>query len=179
MTMDSKSLFEVLIRENASMLTVYLRSAVRDAATIDDLFQETMLTAWKNIERFDKTKPFGPWLRGIAAKLVLAHRRKASKAMFLCDEMMLEHLSSRLGVLERQPGDTFDEKLACLRKCMKELPDLFREVLDLRYAKLLSRIEIALNLGVTDEAVKKRLQRARLQLLQCVLRKLRAAEDAP
>jgi RNA polymerase sigma-70 factor len=177
MSMDSKNLFEILMRENASMLTVYLRSVVRDAAVVDDLFQETMLTAWKNIGRFDKSKPFGPWLRGIAAKLILAHRRKSAKSLFLCDAPMLEHLESRFQVLEQQQGDTFSDKLAYLRECMAELPHMFREVILQRYTKLLSRQEIALNLDVSDEAVKKRLQRARSQLLECVLRKM-AREEA-
>lgn len=178
MSMDSKGLFEILMRENASMLAVYLRSTVRDSATIDDLFQETMLTAWKNIHRFDRTKPFGPWLRGIAAKLILAQRRKAAKSMFLCDEDMLSHLESRFRCLEQQHGDTFDEKLAYLRECMKELPELFHEVIIQRYTKLLSQQEIALNLGVSHEAIKKRIQRARLQLLKCILQKLANEETS-
>ena len=153
MNMESINLFEILVRENASMLTAYLRSVVRDSATVDDLFQETMLAAWKNIHRFDRTKPFGPWLRGIAARVVLAHHRKAAKGVYFYDEAVLEHLESRFRGLERQTGGNFEEKLACLRDCVKQLPGLLRKVIDRRYAKRLSQREMALEFGVTGEAV--------------------------
>jgi RNA polymerase sigma factor (sigma-70 family) len=74
--MDDRDIFTILVRENTDMLTAYLRSVVRDPATVDDLFQETMLTAWRKLDEFDRRRPFGAWLRGIAARLVLAERRK-------------------------------------------------------------------------------------------------------
>lgn len=151
---------------------VYLRSAVRDPATVDDLFQETMLIAWRTSDRFDHRRPFGPWLRGIAAKVVLAHRRKSAKAMPVCNEAMFEQFEARLAAIQKQPGDTFDEKLECLRRCLEQLPELLRETVRHRYNLLLSRAETASRLNTTAEVVKKRLQRARSALLDCVLRKL-------
>jgi len=47
------------------MLTVFLRSRVNDEAAVDDLFQETMLVAWKRLDDCDLSRPFGPWLRGL------------------------------------------------------------------------------------------------------------------
>jgi len=169
---DSKNLFEILVRENAAMLRVYLSSAVRDPATVDDLFQDTMLVAWQTIDRFDRSRPFGPWLRGIAGKLVLAHRRKSAATKCVCNEMMLEQFEKRLSALHRQSGDRFDEKLDCLRQCLTDLPELLREAIVQRYAKHLSRAEMVERLNITDEAVKKRLQRARSKLLECILHKL-------
>src|SRR5262245_42440108 len=115
--MDAKSLFEILIREHADKLMVYLRAVVRDPAAVDDLFQETMLTAWRNIDRFDRERPFGPWLRGIAGKLVLAWRRKSCDQPRLCDAEILELLDQRLTQTDRLPGDTLDEQLEALRDC--------------------------------------------------------------
>lgn len=172
MNTDSKHLFEVLIRENADMLRIYLRSAVRDWSTVEDLFQETVLTAWQILDRFDRTRPFGPWLRGIAAKNILVHYRRLPSAMRLCNETMLEELDTRMTALHRQSGDTFDEKLDCLRRCLTELPEVLREAVEQRYVLLLSRQEMADRLSISDEAVKKRLQRARTNLLDCVLRRL-------
>ena len=73
----AKLAFEILARENARMLTVYLRSIVCDDSTVDDLFQEAMVVAWKRLDECDLSKPFGPWLRGIASRLVMAHYRMA------------------------------------------------------------------------------------------------------
>ena len=66
---DARKLFETLVREHADMLTVYLRSALGDTSDVDDLFQETMVVAWRRLDDFDQTRPFGPWLRGIARNL--------------------------------------------------------------------------------------------------------------
>ncbi len=54
--------FEILARENSRMLTVYLRSLVRDEAAVDDLFQEAMVVAWRRLDECDLDRPFGPWL---------------------------------------------------------------------------------------------------------------------
>ena len=67
----AKLAFEILARENSRMLTAYLRTVVADEAVIDDLFQEAMIVAWRRLQ-CDLSRPFGPWLRGIASRLVLA-----------------------------------------------------------------------------------------------------------
>jgi len=175
--LDSRTLFGILVRENAAMLMVYLRSAVRDPEEIDDLFQETMLVAWRTSDRFDQSRPFGPWLRGIAAKVVLAHRRQAAKVMPVCNEVMLEKFETRLASIQKQPGDTFDEKLDCLQQCLEQLPERLRETVRHRYTLLLSRSEIASRLNTSAEVITKRLQRARVALLDCVQRKLTEGEQ--
>ncbi|MFO0820875.1 MAG: sigma-70 family RNA polymerase sigma factor [Pirellulales bacterium] len=174
--MDAKDLFEILVRENADMLMVYLRAITRDATAADDLFQETMLTAWKKIDEFDRSRPFGPWLRGIAARLALAHRRKSADADLLFDVATLEHLDHRLSQVQTLAGDTLDEKLDAVRHCLAALPAAFRQAITLRYHEELRPAELTELLKLSGEAVKKRLQRARALLLDCVLAKLSTAE---
>ena len=173
--MEADQFFEILVREHADMLMVYLRTIVRDSTSVDDLFQETMLTAWRTIDRFDRQRPFGPWLRGIASKLVLASRRQAADHPVLCDEQTLEHLDLRMIQLQRLQGDTLDEKLDALRDCLSHLPDVYRQAIELRYQEQLKPQSITTKLQLNAEAVKKRLQRARAMLLECLTGKLAAA----
>ena len=63
MTTREMKAFEILARENSRMLTVYLRSLVDDEAAVDDLFQETMVVAWRRLDECDLSLPFGPWLQ--------------------------------------------------------------------------------------------------------------------
>jgi len=170
--MDAKSLFEILVRENADMLLAYILSGVRDTALADDVFQETMLTAWRRLDDYDRQRPFGPWLRGIAARVILAERRKVAAGFDCFDQETLEYLSGRFAAVERTPGDTFDEKLDTLRDCLSRLPDSYRQPVQLHYADGLTVKDLAERLGVAVEAVKKRLQRARSRLLDCFNRKL-------
>jgi RNA polymerase sigma-70 factor len=172
----AKQLFENLVRENADMLIAYIRSIARNDALADDVFQDTMLTAWRRLDDYDKDRPFGPWLRGIAARILLAHHRKAARSFSLCDEQTLDYLSQRFEALHRQPGDTFDETLDALRDCVEELPERYRDLIKLRYEEDLGVGELIQRLELAAETVKKRLQRAKARLLDCISRKLAAAE---
>lgn len=42
------------------MVLAMLRSMVYDKNAVDDLFQETMITAWRTLDRYDEERPFGP-----------------------------------------------------------------------------------------------------------------------
>lgn len=170
--MTPKDMFEILVREHAETLTLFLRSMVRDPALVDDLFQETMLVAWKNLDRFDRGRPFGPWLRGIARKLVLAHRRRGARGIVICEAEVLERLDNQFEAFGRQAGDTLDEKLEGLRACLEALPEPYREAVRLRYQEGYRGGHLADRLEITLENVKKRLQRGRGKLLECLRRKL-------
>jgi len=164
-------LFEILVRENADSLTAFLRAAVRDHATADDLFQETMLIAWRKIGEYDRSRPFGAWLRGIARNLVLAHYRAAGREFAVADERILDHLDRRMAHIDRQPGDTLDEKIRALRDCIERLAPLYREPVDFHYRDHRTTEWIARRLATTKDAVQKQLQRARAQLADCLERK--------
>lgn len=48
-----------------------------------------MLVAWRRLDERDLDRPFGPWLRGIASRLVLAHYRKQQVAPVVMHEAVL------------------------------------------------------------------------------------------
>jgi DNA-directed RNA polymerase specialized sigma24 family protein len=63
-----------------------------------------------------------------------------------------------------------------MRRCVAALPDHYQSTLDGRFRDQLSPPEIASRLQLNLETVKKRLQRARAMLLDCMLGKLAALE---
>jgi RNA polymerase sigma-70 factor (ECF subfamily) len=162
------ALFEILVRENADSLTAFLRASVYDESAADDLFQETMLIAWRKIGDYDRTRPFGAWLRGIARRLVLAYCRKASAEMAVASEGVLECLDQRMAQVDRQSGDTLDEKIAALKDCIERLAPLYRQPVELHYRQHRSAEWIAEHLAISKDAVQKQLQRARAQLALCL-----------
>jgi len=165
------ALFEILMRENADALTAFLRASVDDRSAAEDLFQETMLVAWRKIGSYDRTRPFGAWLRGIAKMLVLAHYRQATREAPLAGEQLLDHLDRQMAHIERRPGDTFDEKIAALRDCVERLEPEYRQTIEMHYQQEKTTDWIASHLATTREAIQKRLQRARQQLAECLRRK--------
>ena len=168
---EALALFEILVRESADSLTAFLRASVDDRASVEDLFQETMLVAWRKIGVYDRARPFGAWLRGIARNLVLAHYRQVVRAVPFSSEQILEHLDRQMAQIDRQPGDTFDDKIAALRECVARLEPAARETIDMHYRQGKTTEWIAEHLATTRDAIQKRLQRARLQLADCLQRK--------
>lgn len=174
--MDSKSLFEILAREHSPALLAFLRTAVRDPGAVDDLYQETLLTAWRKLDSFDRHRSFAAWLRGIAGNLVLAHYRQQRKSEPSLDPSTLSWLQDRFDRLQELPGDTWHDKLAALRQCVDRLPDHYRSSVEARYYQQQSLEESAQHLNVALAALKKRLLRAKSMLADCLEQKLEQLE---
>ncbi|MCB9892034.1 MAG: sigma-70 family RNA polymerase sigma factor [Planctomycetes bacterium] len=167
--------FEILVREHEPRLRAYVATLVRDSAAIDDLVQEAFVVAWRNLARYDRALPFGPWIRGIGHKLCLAHHRKRqrSKLAFVGDDVM-QHFDHLFAELDAHGGDTLQDELASLRICFDKLPEHQQNVLRLHYEDQLDCGAIGQNTGRTREAVKKLLQRGRAWLGDCIAQRLQA-----
>lgn len=174
--MDPRHLFEILVREHVDSVRAFLLASLRDHTSAEDLVQETFLVAWRILDRYDRQLPFGPWVRGIAAKLLLNHRRRLGRArVHFCDEEVLTHIDDGFQRFARLKGDTFDEKLDALRDCLQRLSGPQRESIRLHYEHGLHCKEIADRLAIGFEAVKKHLQRGRSVLHRCLASKVPAA----
>jgi len=165
---DARAIFEILVREHADMLEVYLRAIVRSEQAVDDLFQEVMLVAWRRLGEYDKAHPFAAWLRGIARVLVMEHHRKARARPRTIDPATLTMLDARFEALERQPGSSFAERAERLLICMERLPQAMREAIQAVYSRGASIGAAASAMGVSIESVKKRVQRGREALADCL-----------
>jgi RNA polymerase sigma factor (sigma-70 family) len=165
---SGREVFEILAREHADMLTAYLRSLIGADPIVDDLFQQSMLVAWRRLGDYDRARPFGPWLRGIAQRLVLEHHRKGKARPATTDPLVLAELDVRFDQVNRAPGDTFRQRADKLVECMAKLPDAMRQALDLVYARGLLIIAAAQSMGASEEATKKRVQRGRQLLARCI-----------
>ena len=171
MTARETKAFEILARENSRMLTVYLRSLLDDETAVDDLFQETMVVAWRRLDECDLSLPFGPWLRGIASRLVMAHYRQRKRQPAFMDAAVLSQIDRQFETIGRQTGDTWDEKAAALHDCVEALPEIHRQVVQSRYLDEQPTRRVAERFKISMETCKKRLQRARAMLADCLQRK--------
>jgi len=152
--------------------TVY-RIALRvlgNESEAEDVMQETFLNAFKAIDTFEWRSSLATWLYRIAYNAALMRLRKPGR-----DAMSVEELAENEGVMET-PRQLFDwcclpdaeyatsEARAELERAVSELPEKLRAVFVLRDLEELSTEETAQVLGISLEAVKTRLHRARLQL---------------
>lgn len=166
---NARDLYAILVREHADGLLVFLRASVPSSA-VEDLFQETVLIAWRRLPDFERTRPFGPWLRGIARNLVLDWRSRAGR-MQLSDPATLDQIERSVQALERRPGDSFDDRIRILDECIQALAPDQAEVVHLVYRNDQPLARVAELVRANEETVKKRLQRARAVLAECMNRK--------
>jgi len=137
----------------------YLGSA-EDA---EDASQEVFLRAYERLSRFDRGRSFQAWLLAITANHCIDRlRRRGPKTMADAEEalqLVAGPDDPEGAVLGRERSKEMQRELA-------KLPGAYRMVLVLRYWQELSCEEIAAVLGSSVGAVKVKLHRARLALLE-------------
>src|ERR671934_220788 len=73
----SVSDFEALFREHWSRAYRAAYLVVHDAAAAEDIAQEAFLAAVRALDRFDRRRPFGPWLHRIVVNRAIGVKHAA------------------------------------------------------------------------------------------------------
>ena len=136
----------------------------------EDALQETFVSAFRNIHRFEGRSQLGTWLYRIAHNTALMRLRiKRPNTVSIDEPVTLEDGET----LPRQLYDWRDlpedetlssEALAYMDAAIAELPEPLRTVFILRDIEELSTTEVGEVLNLSEPAVKSRLHRARLFL---------------
>ncbi len=153
-----------------SWLRTVISARVEDAATADDLLQETMMAALRNCEQLQEQAKLAPWLYRIAVRQVLLHRRTQGRQRKLVNgyaaalDQITRLPASSNGQANPQEWLLRQESQAQVRAALRALPRRDREVLLLKYEQDWNYQQISEHLGLTREAVKFRLLRARKRL---------------
>ncbi len=141
-----------------------------DELEAEEVVQETFLSAFKGIDRFDGRSELRTWLYRIAHNAALMRLRRARP-----ETVSVEGTEEEDGSAPT-PQALFDwcclpepefakaEVHEQLERAVAELPETLRSVFVLRSLEELSTEATAQALGVSEEVVKTRLHRARMQL---------------
>ena len=163
--------FAVLAREHHRGLLIFARALTRHEATAADLVQGALVTAWRNLARFDVTRDFGAWLRGIIRNKWREHLRRHAREVDL-DDATLEAWENHLAQWDANRVAGNVGMLDALDDCLRRLPDPLNETVRRFYYQQEPGETIAATLGVDIATLRKRLQRARQTLRTCLDRKL-------
>jgi RNA polymerase sigma factor CnrH len=156
--------FDALVRREKAGLYTFVRRYVGDPDQAYDILQDTFVSAWRALRRYDPARPVGVWLRRIALNKCRDFSRRARVRRLALAAFALE---PKRGALE--PAATLedsDERLARLDRAISRLPGLYRDPLLLTTAGGLSHEAAAEVLGVSPKAVEMRLYRARRSLAE-------------
>jgi RNA polymerase sigma-70 factor (ECF subfamily) len=149
----------------------------------EDALQDGLLSAYRNLKRFEGRSQFSTWLTRIVINAALMRRRsaKARPAVSLDEPPREDELpaTERFADNGLTPEQVFanTEIREMLSENLDQLSPLLRTAFVLREVQGYSTGEAAKKLGVTENTLKARLWRARHQLAERLGRRLRRMRD--
>jgi RNA polymerase sigma-70 factor (ECF subfamily) len=152
----------------------FIGSIVRGPQDCDDLFQEVALTLWKEFDRYDRTKPFGAWARGIAAVKLRQRWDQTKRQPVVLSPEAIDAVSRAFDRVEAPVS----RQAVALEHCLDQLPGKSRQLLALRYERSLTIEQISQEIQATVDAVYQSLSRLRARLQDCIKRRLSSPEAA-
>lgn len=176
--------FEELVRRYGGRLLAVARRFVSTDADANDILQDAFLAAFRAIESFNGGARLSTWLHRIVVNAALMRlRTKRRRPEESIDELFPRfddtgHFTESPTDWEETATDALYEQRqtrATVRRAIEQLPAGYRTVLLLRDIEELDTDETATLLGVTPNAVKTRLHRARQALRTLLDRSLAPA----
>lgn len=164
--------FEILVREHHRRMMGFALALVPRRDVAQDLVQDSFVTAYQKLDDFDVTRDFGKWVRGILYKKFQEWLRKHKERA--TDPSVFSAVDHQHSLWDQAPEK--HAVLNALDRCLDELPAAMVEVVRMFYHDDLSGREIANRLEAQEATIRKRLERARANLANCINRVL-AAED--
>jgi|SRR5579884_730834 RNA polymerase sigma-70 factor (ECF subfamily) len=149
----------------------------------EDALQDGLLSAYRNLRRFEGRSQFSTWLTRIVINAALMKRRsaKARPAISLDEPPRDDELPAAERFADDSPNPeqlyTGTELREMINENLDQLSPLLRSAFVLREVQGYSTGEAAKKLGVTENTLKARLWRARHQLADRLGRRLRRMKD--
>ena len=163
-----KQALEALLERHQEQVYRFGMKMCRDPEDARDVLQDTLLAMARSVRDFRGASSLSTWLYTVARSFCIKKRRRSKFAPE--EERSLESDVASEAKRLAAPGDHPDDALAgreverALEQAIGALEPTYREVLLLRDVEGLSASEVAEVLGVSVQAVKSRLHRARQKL---------------
>jgi RNA polymerase sigma-70 factor (ECF subfamily) len=166
-----RQLFHELIRPCERAIYFLLFSLLRNEAEAEDAAQETAIKVYLNLQNFRGDSQFRTWVLSIARNEGLGRLRKQGSRRedsldAGTDEQTGDYTPAILTSWREVPLEALERKElgAMLREAIDGLPEIYRNVVQLRDIEEMDVRETAGALGISEGAVKVRLHRARALL---------------
>ena len=152
------SAFALLVDKYRSDVHALAFSRLGDFHDAEDIAQEVFLKAYSKLHTLRRWDNFYAWIYSITSNLCKNHVRARGRRR---DKDLIEDQSSDL--MEHLSIDYYRRSMLSesVNETLDILPETYREVLILYYLGGMKTREIARFLGASNEAIKKRLSRAR------------------
>ncbi|MGC4015202.1 MAG: RNA polymerase sigma factor [Luteolibacter sp.] len=160
-----RSRFSELIHEHHRPLLAYARVLAGHPERARELVQDAFVAAWQTIGRFDVTRDFGSWLRGIVRNKWREDCRKHSREVALSDPELVQ-LEEAIRTWSARDGEV--GLLGRFADCRSRFPELLSMAVRAYYDERLDGYDAAASLDISGVTLRKRLERARAALRLCL-----------
>ncbi|MDP4625847.1 MAG: RNA polymerase sigma factor [Akkermansiaceae bacterium] len=157
--------FSELIRDHHQPLLAYARVLTGHPGRARELVQDAFVAAWQAIARFDVTRDFGSWLRGIVRNKWREDCRKHRREVPF-DDPELVRLEEAVRTWSASDGEA--GLLDRLADCRSKLPETLSLAVHAYYDEDSDGDQAASSLGIPPATLRKRLERARTALRLCL-----------
>ena len=149
--------FAALVEPHRSMLTAVCYRIVGDEGAAEDALQETLVAAWRHLDRFQGRSKFSTWLYRLVVNACVDRARGRKHDAAGQDVVVLEHVAAATASQE----DLFERRqtTAAVQQAVASLPARLRAAILLRYFEDLSYSDIAAVLNCSIGTVASRLNR--------------------
>lgn len=156
---EAEAFGELVTRYQVSVFNVCYR-ILHERAEAEDMAQDSFIRVHERLSTFDDQRPFGPWVRRVAANVCLNHL-SSQKSTSDLDEERDADASQRPETVQEER-----ERSEQIRSMLASLPAHYRLVIELRHYQEMSYEEIAAELKIPLSDVKSHLFRARKLLAE-------------
>jgi RNA polymerase sigma-70 factor (ECF subfamily) len=158
---ERRAFGELVERYQASVFNVCLRM-MGERGEAENLTQDAFLRAHNRLGTFNEERPFGPWIRRVAANLCLNQLKRSRPVTTTLED---EDYRIEQGTSPQpEPALIEHERQIRIRNAILELPPHYRAVIELRHFQELSYAEISTELSIPISDIKSHLFRARKML---------------
>lgn len=153
--------FGILVERYERKISRYARKFLSDQEEIKDIVQDVFLKAFENIQSFDATRRFSPWIYRIAHnEFINAIKKKTTSRIFSLFDF--DTLLPQPAARETADGPAQKEQMkSALEKGLGALDPKYREVLVLYYYEEMDYKEISDILHIPVSTVGVRLRRGK------------------
>lgn len=177
---ENRQRFSSLMREHHRELLIFAGAVTRDRASAQDIVQDAFVSAWRRFADYEDSRDFGAWMRGIVRNKIKDWFRGRQRLPLGISPDTLGFVEVEIDIAAWQAAKNEGAGIfEIVGDCVDRLPANFKTAVKRFYFEGLDSEQAATALEISSANLRKRLERARALLHECIGGKTSAFSQHP